>query len=131
MGHSIGDALIVAALAAAFVGYFYFKHQERLRRLEIIHAERLAAMDKGIPLPELPLDPPVPEKGPPRPEVPLILGIFLTSFGVGTMIALAIAVDKRSYWAAPLPIALMGVGLLLYSFLSNDTARRGPSTHGR
>ena len=131
MGHSIGDALIVAALAAAFVGYFYFKHQERLRRLEIIHAERLAAMDKGIPLPELPLDPPVPVREPPRPEVPLILGIFLTSFGVGTMIALAISVDKRAYWAAPLPIALMGVGLLLYSLLSNDTARRGPSTHGR
>ena len=46
-----------------FLGYFYFKHAERPRRLEIIHAERLAAMDKGIPLPELPLDP---VKRPPR-----------------------------------------------------------------
>ncbi len=131
MGHSIGDGLIVAALAAAFVGYLYFKHQERLRRLEITHAERLAAMHKGIPQPELPLDPPPPVKGPPRPEVPLILGIFLTSFGVGTMIALAIVADQRDHWAFPLPIALMGVGLLLYYFLANDTARRGPSTHGR
>jgi hypothetical protein len=130
MGHSIGDGLIVAALAVPFVGYLYFKHQERLRRLEIIHAERLAAMDKGIPLPELPLDPPATVKGPPRPEVPLILGIFLASFGVGTMIALAIAAEPK-HWAFPLPIALMGVGLLLYYFLSNDTARRGPSTHGR
>ena len=54
----LGDGLIVASLAAAFVAYCYFKHVERRRRLELVHQERLAAMDKGIPLPELPLDPP-------------------------------------------------------------------------
>ena len=54
MGHSIGDGVIVSALAVAFVGYFYLKHRARQHRLELIHAERLAAMDKGIPLPELP-----------------------------------------------------------------------------
>ena len=58
MGHSAGDAIIVAAIAAAIVAYLYFKHVERRRRLEIIHQERLAAMEKGIPLPELPIDPP-------------------------------------------------------------------------
>jgi hypothetical protein len=58
MGHSIGDALIVAALAAAFIGFYYFRHRERQRRLETVHQERMAAMDKGIPLPELPIDPP-------------------------------------------------------------------------
>jgi hypothetical protein len=54
MTHSVGDGIIVAALAAVFIAYFYFKHKTRLRRLELIHQERLAAMDKGIPLPELP-----------------------------------------------------------------------------
>ena len=89
-------------------------------------------MDKGIPLPELPLDPPGAREGAaPARSCALILGIFLTSFGVGTMIALATAAASGIYRAAPLPIALMGVGLLLYSILSNDTARRGPSTHGR
>ena len=58
MGHTIGDGIIVTALAAAFVAYLYFKHIERQRRLEIVHQERLAAMEKGIPLPEFPLDPP-------------------------------------------------------------------------
>ena len=57
MGHSVGDGLIMAALAGALVAYFYFRHVERRRRLEIIHQERVAAMDNGIPLPELPLDP--------------------------------------------------------------------------
>ena len=49
MGHSFGDGVIVAAIAAAIVAYLYFGHVERKRRLEIIHQERLAAMDKGIP----------------------------------------------------------------------------------
>jgi hypothetical protein len=36
MGHSLGDGLIVAALAAAFVAWLYFRHVERRRRLEIV-----------------------------------------------------------------------------------------------
>jgi hypothetical protein len=51
MGPSIGDGIIVLALAAAFVAYRYLKHRERQRRLDIVHRERLAAMDKGTPLP--------------------------------------------------------------------------------
>ena len=54
--NTLADALIVTALCAIWVAYLYFKHRERLRRLEIIHQERLAAMEKGIPLPELPFD---------------------------------------------------------------------------
>ena len=57
MGHSLGDGIIVTAIAAAIVAYLYFKHLARQQRLEIIHKERLVAMEKGIPLPELPLDP--------------------------------------------------------------------------
>jgi len=70
MGHSIGDGIIVVAIAFGFVAYWYFRHQERRRRMEIIHQERLVAMEKGIPLPELPLDPPSVSK-PPDPRAPL------------------------------------------------------------
>ena len=87
MGHSIGDGIIVAALAAAFVAYLYFRHIERQRRLEIVHQERLAAMEKGIPLPELPLDPPNVPK-PPDPRAPLIHGIVWLALGFGAMLAL-------------------------------------------
>jgi len=84
MGHSIGDGIIVVALAAALVAWLYFRHMERRRRLEIIHQERMAAMDKGIPLPELPLDPPrVPR--PRDPREPLVHGIVWTALGGGVV----------------------------------------------
>ena len=83
--YSIGDGLTALALAGAFIGYFYLKYRERRDRLEIIHQERLAAMDKGIPLPELPLDPPILEKRP-DPQVHLVIGIVLMTIGAGAML---------------------------------------------
>lgn len=117
--HSYPEALIVLALVAGFLGYQFLKSRERQRRMEILHAERLAAMDKGIPLPELPFDPP-PEawKRPPDPTVPLAIGIVLAAFGIGAMAMLAILAADKPYWAVPLPIALMGLGLVLYYRLS-------------
>ena len=124
MAYSVGDGIAVAALAAAFYGYFYLKFRERQRRLDIIHQERLTAMDKGIPLPELPIDPLRLEK-PPDPHVPLILGIILLAFGAGTMLALAVAFNdaKHMLWPLPLPIALMGLGLMIYYFLAGNRER--------
>ena len=82
MGHTVGDGVIVTALAAAVVAYLYSRHIERRRRLEIVHQERLVAMEKGIPLPELPLDPPkVPT--PPDPRATLIHGIVWSALGGG------------------------------------------------
>ena len=122
MGHSIGDGIIVIALAAAFLGYIYLKFLERQRRLEILHQERLAAMEKGIPLPELPIDPPSPAQ-PADPRVVLILGIILSGFGAGSMIALSFVHGNHTYWPLPLPMVFMGVGLMLFYFLASDRAR--------
>jgi hypothetical protein len=121
MGHSIGDGIIVLALAAAFLGYFYLKHLERQRRLEIVHQERLAAMDKGIPLPELPIDPPR-VQAPPDPRIPLILGIVLLAVGGGAMAAFSLVSGDsiHMFWPMPLPLALVGVGLMLYYFLAQN-----------
>ena len=125
MGHSVGDGMIVTALAAAVVAYLYFRHVERRRRLDIVHQERLAAMDKGIPLPEIPIDPPrVPS--PPDPRALLIHGIAWTALGGGAMLALALIgplPDAPVLWPAPLPIALLGVGLVLYYALASERAR--------
>ena len=120
MGHSIGDGIIVAALAMAFLGWLYFKQREHRHRMEVVHKERLAAMDKGIPLPELPLDPPPRAERPMDRHVPLILGIILFTLGGGTMIALNLFGGERPYWVFPLPLALMGAGLMLYHFLAVD-----------
>jgi hypothetical protein len=120
MNHSIGDGIIVAALAAAFIAYIYFKHLERQRRLEIVHQERLVAMEKGIPLPELPLDPPK-TRTPSDPRAPLVHGIVWTALGGGSMIALGLVggnVDLPPLWPFAFPFVLLGVGLMLYYFLA-------------
>ncbi len=127
MGHSVGDALIVAAITAGIVGYLFLKSRERSRRLEILHAERVAAMDKGIPLPELPLDPAVKVR-PDDPDVPLIIGIVLAAFGLGTMLGLSLIDDMRAAWPVPLPVAFMGLGLVLYHRLVTDGRRPSDPT---
>lgn len=130
--HSYPDALIVVALTVGFLGYQYMKRRDVQRRLEILHVERLAAMEKGIPLPELPIDPP-PEawRRPPDEKLPLAIGIVLAAFGFGTMGMLGILAPGRPYWAVPLPIAMMGLGLVLYHRLSAEPAPPGPATrHG-
>lgn len=130
MAYSIGDGIVVTALTAGVVGYLYLRSQDRRRRLEIVHAERLAAMDKGIPLPELPLDPLVRERRP-DPGAPLIIGIVLAAFGFGSMAALSLVDNFRQAWPMPLPVAFMGAGLTLYYYLtgggqdSKPTERRG------
>jgi hypothetical protein len=122
MGHTLGDGIIVAALAATLVAYLYFRHVERRRRLEIVHQERLAAMDKGIPLPELPLDPQSVPK-PPDPREPLLHGIVWSALGGGAMLALGLFGPMSALWPLPLPIALLGIGLMLYYALASDRAR--------
>lgn len=57
MSYTLGDGMVALALAAGVVGCLHVIHQSRRKRLEIIHQERLVAMEKGIPLPELPLEP--------------------------------------------------------------------------
>ena len=124
MGHTVGDGIIVAALAGAFVAYLYFRHTERQRRLEIVHQERLAAMDKGIPLPEIPLDPPkIPR--PPDPRATLIHGIVWAALGVGAMLALRLTPlpSAPALWPLPLPMVLLGVGLMVYYALASERAR--------
>ena len=125
MGHSIGDGIIVAALAAAFAAYLYFRFLGRQRRLEIVHQERLAAMEKGIPLPELPLDPPRVPK-PPDPWAPLLHGIVWSALGFGGMLALHLSnplPNGPALWPLPLPLGLLGVGLILYFALASRRAR--------
>jgi hypothetical protein len=125
MGHTLGDGVIVAALAAAFVAYLYFKHVERRRRLEIVHEERLAAMEKGIPLPEFPLDPPKVARAP-DPRAPLIHGIVWLALGGGAMLALRLFWPQGNaavLWPLPLPLAFLGIGLILYYVLASERAR--------
>jgi hypothetical protein len=122
MGYTVGDGMVALAVTAGIVGYVYVTHQTRRKRLEIIHQERLAAMEKGIPLPEFPLEPARTPR-PPDPNVILILGTVLLSLSVGAMIMLYIQTAASGFWVAPLPLAFLGVGLLVFHFLKRDVSR--------
>lgn len=124
MSYTIGDGMVAFALAGGIVGYLYMKHQSRQKRMEIIHEERMAAMEKGIPLPEFPLEP-VRERRPRDPTVVPILGTVLLSLAAGTMIVLALFPEGPShgFWVAPLPFMFLGVGLIAFHFLNREPRR--------
>jgi hypothetical protein len=111
--HTLADAVIVLALVGAFVVWVLLRHKDRRRRLDMVHQERLAAMEKGIPIPEWPSDPP---KAPADPRLMLVHGVTWIAFGLGGMIALrmtALQVNGTLLWPLPLPLLLLGVGLVL------------------
>jgi hypothetical protein len=124
MSYTVGDGSVVLALAAGIVGYVYVKHQSRRKRLEMIHQERLVAMEKGIPLPEFPIDPARKPLDPDQNVLP-ILGTVLFSLSVGTMIVLyrTLEAAEHSFWVSPLPFAFLGVGLIAFHFLKRDAGR--------
>ncbi len=124
MSYTVGDGMVALALAAGIVGYVYVKQQSRRNRLEIIHQERLVAMEKGIPLPEFPLESAQNPRDP-NPTVLPILGIVLFSLAVGTMIVLyrTLEADEHSFWITPVPFAFLGVGLFIFHFLKRDAGR--------
>ena len=121
--NTIGDGMVALALAGGIVGYFYVTHRSRLKRMEIIHQERMAAMEKGIPLPEFPLEPA--RERQPDPTVLPILGLVLFCLSVGAMIVLAMNVPAPShgFWVAPLPFAFLGVGLIAFHLLKAKPGR--------
>ena len=125
MSYTIGDGIATTALAGAFVGYQYLKHKSRAARLEVLHKERLVAMEKGIPLPELPPDPESDAKNPDPDSVLPILGTVLFTLSVGTMIVIYVMQPSggNGFWVAPLPFAFMGAGLVVFHLLRQDANR--------
>lgn len=117
MGHSMGDGVTALAIAAAVIAFFYFRYMEARRRLEIVHQERMVAMEKGIPLPELPLDSQTKKPGDPR--APLLHGVVWTALGFGGVIALFLIPNGVPLWPLPLPLMFLGVGLMLYYALAS------------
>jgi hypothetical protein len=117
MGATIGDGMYAVSLAGGIVAWLYMKYKTRQKKLEVIHQERLAAMEKGIPLPEFPPDPSEIKRRPDQRVLP-ILGIVLFTMSLGTMIMLYIVLPPATHnlWISPLPIAFLGVGLTAFHF---------------
>jgi len=123
MSNSIGDGVATCALVAGILGYLYIKYMGRQKKLEIIHQERMAAMEKGIPLPEFPLE--LDRESRPDPPVLPILGIVLLTLSVGTMIVLytVLPVESHMFWITPLPLTFLGAGLISFHFMKANPWR--------
>ena len=124
MNYTIGDGMVALALAGGIVGCLHVAHRTRQKRLEIIHQERMAAMDKGIPLPEFPLEPV--QRHRPDPHVRPILGTVLLTLSLGAMIVLFANRPPTSHdaiWVSPLPFAFLGAGLIAFHFLKSEDKR--------
>jgi len=125
MSYTIGDGIVTLALAAGIVGYRYVKHLDQQKKIEIIHQERMTAMEKGIPLPEFPFDS-AQQRHPSDPNnVIPILGTVLLTLSIGTMVVLNLNLDASSHgmWVAPLPFAFLGVGFIAFHLLKSGSKR--------
>jgi hypothetical protein len=110
--------------SAVLLVIWYVRGQRRQRRLELIHAERMAAIEKGIPLPEMPdyeaLAHPSELRGNSlNPRWPLGVGTVIAMLGLGLCAALFLSGDEyhNQIWPFGLIGVFLGVGLMLHYFL--------------
>lgn len=115
---------IIFTMIAATV-YLIVRHQNLQRyriRLELIQKERLAAMEKGVPMPELPdyddarLRLPFLSNFRLNPKWPLGLGAILILGGIGVTIALYLSgeKDQHAVWSMGIVPIFVGFGLFLH-----------------
>jgi hypothetical protein len=106
-----------------FLVFWKMRRRAKERQLEMVHAERMAAMDKGIPLPELGVleAPEISQPG----GAALRWGIVWSALGFGFIALLVLAPDKslQEFWTFPLPLVFVGAGLILYHVLVTDRAK--------
>lgn len=124
MSATLGDGITCIALAGGIVGYLAIKHRSLQRRMEVIHEERMAAMEKGIPLPEFPLDLMEERRKPDAPVVPILGMVLLTlSFGAMVVLFLILPADSHTMWVTPLPLGFLGAGFIGFHFLQGKEGR--------
>ena len=109
-----------------FVAVWLVRSGRRQRRIEIIHAERMAAMEKGIPLPELPdyealSDGALRARQASAVNPPWPLGVGAICFMLGIGITLAVWRSGGDYpnhiWPFGLIGVFLGAGLMLHYLL--------------
>lgn len=114
--YSVGDGMVAFALAGGIIGYLWLRNKSKLEKMAMIHQERMTAMERGIPLPELPLEPATDSRRQDQRVIPL-LGVVLLTLSMGTMVVLYLISGGGRFWIAPLPFAFLGAGLIGYQVL--------------
>jgi hypothetical protein len=114
---------------------WHLRASRRERKVERQHKERMMAMEKGIPLPELPADDEPDRRGLVaevvgsiriNPRWPLGLGALFVMFGIGLSAALALSQEAEHYrvWSFGLIPLFFGLGLMLHYALTRPTQPR-------
>jgi hypothetical protein len=112
----------------------YLRYSNRLKLRELFHKERIAAIEKGISLPELPedtLEHLSEEKmwesysfGNHRiNRLALALGLVLLFGGIGFIISMSIFHDLSFGLLGVIPI-MIGIGLLIYYHLTKESNQK-------
>jgi len=105
---------IVAIIAGASISMFnvWLNHRRKQQVLEQWHKERMTAMDKGLPLPEIPAYLVADADS----LAALRSGISLVLVGVVLYFAIAQGIDEGMAWFGLVPSAV-GIANLLYAAL--------------
>jgi hypothetical protein len=125
---------IVVALITAMLVLINSLFTSTLKR-RYLHKERIAALEKGVPLPDELLVETEAATRRPGNHMTAIAGIIWTGFGLGVLMARSVVdvssigndfhqfMTFLSIWA--FPALFIGVGLLVYAWLIRDRAPRG------
>ncbi len=114
-------AVLVAWALVVWGNYLRQKNQLHLR--QIIHQQRLEAMEKGLPVPSDSLDDVLEPGREPRSPAQaiaayrmgaLLVGLLFLFSGIGMMLAFAGVEDMVEIWSIGLIPAMAGVGLLIF-----------------
>ncbi|HEX4954609.1 MAG TPA: DUF6249 domain-containing protein [Thermoanaerobaculia bacterium] len=116
---SIFGACFVFLWALIIIGQQRFRSRRDLKERELLHAERLAALEKGVEVPAYTPAPAVDWAGSALPRLALAVGLLLVFTGAGILVGFYFAPEDgfRSMWTVGFIPALAGVGLSLYSLL--------------
>ena len=103
----------------------------RQKQREMLHKERIVAMEKGIPLPEIAATDEAPSlarwlRGNLHPRWALSLGVLLVFGGAGTALALFLSGEPyhRQVWSMGLIPIFLGAGFMLHYLLTRDPPAR-------
>lgn len=125
--YSALGAVWVFGFAAVLLVAWHLRGKRRLEKLNLIHEERMKAMEKGIPLPEFPeldggdsvigraLATNI-EARPWNPRWPLGVGALLITGGIGVSVALRLSEwdFHNELWAFGLIGVFLGIGMFLF-----------------
>jgi hypothetical protein len=111
--------LWILAWAVIILVALHLRAKRRERRLEMLHKERIVAMEKGVPIPELNGEH---WQARVNPRWPLGIGAILTLIGCGTVAGLIISPIEslQQHWSLGIIWVFAGLGFVAYYYLTSE-----------